>query len=92
MIIEQKICKNANIIVHIQLIEHHLTIPHRKWRYNKYLINYDKAQYVKLPKCKKGVWQIHPLPLLCADGNGRGGGDYNGINENMVGIWAYDHN
>ena len=71
--------------------KHHLTIPHRKWRYNKYLINYDKAQYVKLPKCKKGVWQIHPLPLLCADGNGRGGGDYSGINENMVGIWAYDH-
>ena len=71
--------------------KHHLTIPYKKWKYNKYLINYDKGQYVKLPKRKKDVWQIHPLPLLCADGNGRGGGDYSGINENMVGIWAYDH-
>ena len=67
------------------------SLPYNKLRYYKYILNYDTKQYVKLPKHKKGVWQIHPLPLLCADGNGRGGGDYNGINENMVGIWAYNH-
>ena len=36
---------------------------------------------------------IHPLPLLTAVGNGRGGGDYHGngvTNLNMVGIWAGD--
>ena len=33
---------------------------------------------------------IHPLPILCSDGNGRGGGDYNGTNMDFVGRWAYD--
>ena len=33
-------------------------------------------------------WQIHPLPLLTAEGNGRGGGDYHGTNMEMVGAWA----
>ena len=32
--------------------------------------------------------QINPLPLLLAQGNGQGGGDYRGKNENTVGIWA----
>ena len=68
-----------------------LKISSSKWKYNKYIINYDKKEYVKLPKSNPKKWDIHPLPLLCADGNGRGGGDYNGINQNMVGIWAYDH-
>jgi hypothetical protein len=35
-------------------------------------------------------WIINPLPLLCALGNGRGGGDYHGTNEDMVGYWAND--
>ena len=34
--------------------------------------------------------KYHPLPLLVAEGNCRGGGDYNGINENIVGSWARD--
>ena len=67
------------------------SLPYNKLRYYKYILNYDTKQYVKLPKHRKDKWVIHPLPLLCADGNGRGGGDYNGINENMVGIWAYNH-
>lgn len=34
---------------------------------------------------------IHPLPLLTAVGNGRGGGDYhNGTNLDLVGSWAGD--
>lgn len=36
------------------------------------------------------VWVTHPLPLLTAIGNGRGGGDYHGTNESMVGMWAMD--
>ena len=32
---------------------------------------------------------IHPLPLLTALGNGRGGGDFHGENE-LIGYWARD--
>lgn len=56
----------------------------------KYIINLDKKEAVAMPEFKEDEWTIHPLPLLCASGNGRGGGDYHGINENKVGIWAYD--
>jgi hypothetical protein len=36
----------------------------------------------------KDGWQIHPLPLLTCEGNGRGGGDYGGNDQNLVGLWA----
>lgn len=62
----------------------------------KYIINFDKKVFVRIPE-KMGVDEngnyqltIHPLPLLCADGNQRGGGDYYGTNETLVGSWAYD--
>ena len=58
--------------------------------YRKYLINYTKRQYVKLNDVQKDKWQIHPLPLLCCNSNGRGGGDYHGTNMDKVGIWAYN--
>lgn len=35
-------------------------------------------------------WVMHPLPLLTAVGNGNGGGDYHGINMDLVGSWAGD--
>ena len=54
-----------------------------------YLVNYDKNEYVDKRKCpEKEGWKIHPLPLLTAEGNGRGGGDYRGSNIEMVGAWA----
>lgn len=52
----------------------------------RYLVNYTKKQYVDLRKCLI----IHPLPLLTAEGNGKGGGDYYGSKQNNVGIWARD--
>ena len=54
-----------------------------------YAINFTKKEFVKIPKFNKKEWRIHPLPLLCADGNGRGGGDY-GFDDERVGSWAYD--
>jgi hypothetical protein len=33
--------------------------------------------------------QLHPLPILTCEGNGRGGGDYFG-NYAYVGAWARD--
>ena len=55
----------------------------------KYIVNYTKREYIEIPE-NNDDWVIHPLPLLCADGNHRGGGDYYGLNEDKVGIWAYD--
>ena len=55
----------------------------------KYLINHDKKQFVnktKTPKDAEG-WQIHPLPLLTCEGNGRGGGDFRGESD-LIGLWA----
>jgi hypothetical protein len=62
----------------------------------KYLINYDKQEYVdksKVPADKDG-WKIHPLPLLTCEGNDRGGGDFrvdenaNQGNVELIGSWA----
>lgn len=73
--------------------------PYEELENNTYefIINYDKKQFIRIPKesnekDKYGYPKltIHPLPLLCADGNGRGGGDYNGKNMSLVGAWAYD--
>ena len=57
--------------------------------YSRYVINHDTKQYVdkhKMLKDDEG-WQMHPLPLLTAEGNGRGGGDYRGDSE-LIGTWA----
>ena len=63
---------------------------------DKFLINYDTKQFVDLNEYKaksidKHGWCIHPLPLLTAVGNGRGGGDFHegNIGFENVGIWAW---
>jgi hypothetical protein len=53
----------------------------------QYIINHTKKQFIDKEN-NKSVY--HPLPLLTAEGNGRGGGDYSGVNENLIGIWARD--
>jgi len=61
----------------------------------KYLINYDKQEYVdksKVPADKDG-WKIHPLPLLtCQEGCcGMGGGDYySEASKEFISHWAKD--
>lgn len=61
-------------------------------KHYRYLINETKKCFVDKNNCPKDKdgWRIHPLPLLTCEGNGRGGGDYNGDNQDMVGIWARD--
>lgn len=54
----------------------------------KYIVNHTKKEYVR--KGESGQLVIHPLPLLTAEGNGRGGGDFRGRGENYVGLWARD--
>lgn len=57
----------------------------------RFIVNVDKKQFVDLwgvPDYTR--WAAHPLALLTAEGNGRGGGDYNGTSMNLVGTWARD--
>lgn len=63
----------------------HLPLPHHDTKDYPYLVNHTKKQYVNKEK-----EEIHPLPLLTAEGNGRGGGDYGGHNEELCGTWARD--
>lgn len=59
----------------------------------KYIINKSKKEYVIVPEYDEEKWEIHPLPILCANSNGSGGGDYhsNGKeDEQYIGRWAYD--
>lgn len=62
---------------------------------NLYLINLSKYEKVDLyewhtkhTEPKYGSC-VHPLPLLTAVGNGRGGGDYS-AESNFIGYWAGD--
>ena len=52
-----------------------------------YIVNHTKKVYIKK---NNDMHSMHPLPLLTAEGNGRGGGDYRGPNMDMVGTWARD--
>ena len=59
---------------------------------DSYLCNKDIKMFVALkdlPKTEDG-FVIHPLSLLTASGNGRGGGDYHGLDEKICGYWAAD--
>jgi hypothetical protein len=64
----------------------------------RYVINTDTKEFVdtkKIPlsdvytdnKGKEWPFQIHPLPILTCEGNGRGGGDLHKESP-LVGIWA----
>ena len=66
-----------------------------------FLVNHTKGIFIDLEKYKDASsfnpawdktheWCIHPLPILTAIGNGRGGGDYEGTNMGKVGSWAMD--
>ncbi len=55
----------------------------------RYLLNHDRRAFVDVetaPVDAEG-FSVHPLPLLTAEGNGRGGGDYRRI-DGRIGSWA----
>ena len=57
----------------------------------RFIVNIDKHQFVDLWNVPDFTFmQAHPLALLTAEGNGRGGGDYDGANMQFVGLWARD--
>lgn len=64
-----------------------------------FIVNFDKKEYVdkrhvpgvryKWQDPEDEPLQIHPLPLLTCEGNGRGGGDFRGNDpRNIIGSWA----
>lgn len=61
----------------------------------KFLVNHDKKEYIDIEhyteKSMYDDWCPHPLSLMTAMGNGRGGGDYySPVNADMIGSWAMD--
>lgn len=57
----------------------------------KWVVNHTKRLFVAIPQENGDELVIHPLPLLTAESNGRGGGDYAGDRySELVGSWKYD--
>lgn len=57
----------------------------------KYLVNHTKKEWCSnTGKETKWGGRLSRLPLLTADGNGRGGGDYEGAYMKYVGRWKGD--
>lgn len=54
----------------------------------RYIVNHSKKLYVDKERCLENKNNIHPLPLLVSEGNGRGGGDYRGHNIELCGTWS----
>ncbi len=56
----------------------------------KFVVNHTTKQYVDKSKSpEKDGYQIHPLSLLTAEGNGGGGGDFRGRDpKGLIGSWA----
>jgi hypothetical protein len=65
------------------------TLAHTKKINYTYIVNHTKKLYANILKISKNL-ELHPLALLTAEGNGRGGGDYYGINHELCGCWARD--
>lgn len=77
------------------LDEIEISIVKRALDDNTIYINHDKKEWFDLkkqtiPDMKDWGGIAHPLPILTADGNGCGGGDYNGALMEMVGTWKGD--
>lgn len=79
---------DSDLNLHEMVDDAKLQVPNRHdTSFYRYILNHTKKQYVDKDKCKS---DIHPLPLLTAEGNGRGGGDYYGRHEELCGTWARD--
>jgi hypothetical protein len=77
-------CKKNNYLER-QILKKEMDVVEYMKTYS-YIVNHTKKMYVD----KRNYEVIHPLPLLTAEGNGRGGGDYRGADEEHVGTWARD--
>lgn len=62
------------------------------WGTKSYFINHSKKEFIEISPYdyQKDEYILNPVSLLTAVGNGKGGGDYYGINKEFIGIWAGD--
>lgn len=75
------------------ITESHKTFKHIENFQGRYLyiLNHTKKLYTTRNLPNIDGWIVHVLPLVTAEGNGRGGGDYrNSIDLELVGCWARD--
>jgi hypothetical protein len=56
--------------------------------YYGFIVNHTKGQFISKERCEKYT-NLHPLPLLTAEGNGCTDGDYPRLHK-LVGYWARD--
>jgi hypothetical protein len=56
----------------------------------RFIVNHTTKEFVDKTKIPdRDGWRIHPLPLLTAEGNGQGGGDFRGSDpKGLIGSWA----
>lgn len=80
--------QDSDLNLHEMLDDAKLQVPdsHDSTCY-RYIVNHTMKQYVDKDRSQGN---IHPLPLLTAEGNGCGGGDYHGHHEELCGYWARD--
>ena len=80
-------------------VSHYSKPEEVKERQGRFILNHDKKCYIDMEKYEKDNLTFgaedddclfHPIPLLTAVGNGRGGGDFSGVGEEDVGSWAGD--
>jgi len=63
---------------------------------HKFLVNLTKKEYISFDEYMAKAtsdWQLNPISILTAIGNGRGGGDYYSDDKKtmeLVGSWAWD--
>lgn len=62
-------------------------MKHELHHEGRFIINLSKKLYIDLDSIEN---EIHPLPLLCSISNGRGGGDYEGLDMELIGNWKGD--
>lgn len=75
---EEPFCKRMSNLPYTNMFEY------------RYIVNHSKKQYVDKNYEFDNSNNFHPLPLLTAEGNGRGSGDYKGFDIELVGTWARD--
>lgn len=62
----------------------------------RFVVNHSKKEYVDMKRYEEAApedrfgMKLHPIPLLTAVGNGKGGGDYRGSNMDLIGRWCCD--
>lgn len=76
-------------LFHMGTDENCVQFPEHDTSEYRYVVNHTKKSFVD--KTTVDEDQLHPLPLLTCEGNGRGGGDYYGRDpQQLVGSWARD--